>query len=80
MSTAKIAVTIEAEVLAKLDRLVRERVFPNRSRAVQMAIEEKLARVGGARLAKECLKLDAAEEKALAEQGLALEDDPWPEY
>ncbi len=75
MGTAKIAVTIKEEVLAKLDRLVREHVFPNRSRAVQIAVEEKLARMSNSRLAKECAKLDKREEKALAEEGLALEED-----
>ena len=32
------------------------------------------------RLVAECAKLDPAFEKALAEEGLGLERDAWPEY
>jgi metal-responsive CopG/Arc/MetJ family transcriptional regulator len=45
MSTAKVAITIERELLVRLDRLVKSRRFPNRSRAVQEAVTEKLARM-----------------------------------
>ena len=66
MSTAKIAITIEEELLGKLDRLVASKVFPNRSKAIQEAIQEKLSRVNRSRLARECAKLDPKFEKALA--------------
>jgi len=80
MSTAKIAITIEEEMLGKLDRLVSSRVFPNRSKAIQEAIKEKLSRVNRSRLARECAKLDPAVEKAIAEEGFSQEIDQWPEY
>ena len=80
MSTAKIAITIEEETLGKLDRLVSSKVFPNRSRAIQEAIQEKLSRVNRSRLARECAKLDPAVEKAIAEEGFSLEIEEWPEY
>ena len=35
MRSVKIAVTIDQELLAQLDQLVKENGFPNRSRAVQ---------------------------------------------
>jgi metal-responsive CopG/Arc/MetJ family transcriptional regulator len=38
MSTAKVAITIERGLLTRLDRLVKSRRFPNRSRAVQEAV------------------------------------------
>ena len=44
MATVKIAVTLDQDVVARLDQLVEERKFPNRSRAVQEAVREKLAR------------------------------------
>ena len=44
MSTAKIAITMREDLLRKLDRLVRSKAFPSRSRAVQEAVEEKLAK------------------------------------
>ena len=80
MSTAKIAITIEEETLGKLDRLVSSKVFPNRSKAIQEAIKEKLSRVNKSRLARECAKLDPAVEKAIAEEGFSQEIDQWPEY
>ena len=80
MSTAKIAITIEEETLGKLDRLVSSKVFPNRSKAIQEAIKEKLSRINKSRLARECAKLDPAVEKAIAEEGLSHEIDQWPEY
>ncbi|OGQ93954.1 MAG: CopG family transcriptional regulator [Deltaproteobacteria bacterium RIFOXYD12_FULL_57_12] len=80
MSTAKIAITIEEETLGKLDRLVSAKVFPNRSKAIQEAIKEKLSRVNRSRLARECAKLDPAVEKAIAEEGFSREIEEWPEY
>jgi metal-responsive CopG/Arc/MetJ family transcriptional regulator len=35
MPSAKIAVMIDQELLTKLDRLVKQQRFPNRSRTVQ---------------------------------------------
>ena len=72
--------TIEEETLGKLDRLVSSKVFPNRSKAIQEAIQEKLTRVNKSRLARECAKLDPAVEKAIAEEGFSQEIDQWPEY
>lgn len=80
MSTAKIAITIEEELLGKLDRLVSSKVFPNRSKAIQEAIQEKLTRVNKSRLARECAKLDPKFEKALAEEGISQDVGGWPEY
>ena len=80
MSMAKIAITIEEDLLGELDRLVSSKVFPNRSKAFQEAIQEKLARVNRNRLARECAKLDPKLEKALAEEGLSQGIKEWPEY
>jgi len=80
MSTAKIAITIEENLLGKLDRLVSSKVFPNRSKAIQEAIQEKLSRVNKSRLARECAKLDPKFEKALAEEGISQDMSEWPEY
>ena len=80
MSTAKVAITIERDLLTRLDRLVKSRRFPNRSRAVQEAVTEKLARMERSRLAQECAKLDRAAEQAMAEEGMADEAAQWPEY
>jgi metal-responsive CopG/Arc/MetJ family transcriptional regulator len=70
MRGVRIAVTIDQDLLARLDQLVRENRFPNRSRAVQEAIRGKLQRLQVNRLARECAKLDPEFEKALADEGL----------
>jgi metal-responsive CopG/Arc/MetJ family transcriptional regulator len=80
MRSAKIAVTIDQELLTRLDRLVKERRFPNRSRAVQEALQDKLERLERSRLARECAKLDRAFEQRLADEGLAEDLEQWPEY
>lgn len=80
MSTAKVAITIEQNLLTELDRLVRQHVFPNRSRAIQEAVQEKLIRASANRLAHECAKLDRKFEQALAEEGFSTDGVSWPEY
>ncbi|MFB3882622.1 MAG: ribbon-helix-helix domain-containing protein [Armatimonadota bacterium] len=78
MPASKIAVTVDERVLAEVERWVREGRYPNRSRAVQAALEEKLRRDRRRRLVDEAGKLDPAEERALAEEGMGGEK--WPEY
>jgi metal-responsive CopG/Arc/MetJ family transcriptional regulator len=80
MSTTKVAITIDQAMLAKLDQLVKKKVFPNRSQAIQEALSDKLSRLEGSRLAQECAKLDPQFEKSLAEEGMAQELDQWPGY
>jgi metal-responsive CopG/Arc/MetJ family transcriptional regulator len=80
MAASKIAITIEKKTLTRLDRLVRERIFPNRSKAIQQALEEKINNIEKDKLRRECEKLDPREEMKLAEEGFALEKDQWPEY
>ena len=80
MNTAKIAISLDSKLLERLDRLVRTHVFPNRSRAIQEAVQEKLDRLDQSRLARECAKLDPQFEKALAEEGLSEDVEEWPEY
>src|SRR5580700_4488292 len=80
MNAAKITISLDQELLHRLDRLVQSRVFPNRSQAVQTAVEEKIARMQRTRLAQECAKLDPLEEQAIADVGLAAEVSQWPPY
>ncbi len=80
MASAKIAITIDETTLHRLDRLVRNRVFPNRSKAIQDAVEEKLEKLERNRLARECAKLDPGAEQAMAEEGMDEELEQWPEY
>ena len=80
MPKTKVAVTLDARLLEQLDELIARRQFPNRSQAIEVAIAEKVARLGRSRLAAECAKLDPREEKGLAEEGLAGDLADWPEY
>ncbi len=80
MGTAKVAITLDKNLLKRLDRLVKDRLFENRSRAIQEAVSEKLARLERSRLARECAKLDQGFEQAMAEEGMSIEVRQWPEY
>lgn len=80
MGQAKVAITMDEMLLAELDALVKRHFFPNRSRAIQIAVAEKLQRLAQKRLASELTKLDMAEERSLAEEGMGLEHDAWPTY
>jgi metal-responsive CopG/Arc/MetJ family transcriptional regulator len=80
MSQTKVAISIEEGVLARVDALVRRKIYRNRSRAIQEAVQEKLERLERGRLAEECAKLDPAFEKAMADEGLSEEMAAWPKY
>ena len=66
--------------MERIDRLVAQRKFPNRSRAIQEAVRDKLDRLDRGRLARECAKLDRAFEQKMADEGLAGDLEEWPEF
>jgi len=76
----KIAITLEHKIVKSLDRLIQKHIFTNRSNAIEKAVQEKLERIKGSRLAKECSKLDPVFEKTMAEEGFSEELSKWPEY
>jgi metal-responsive CopG/Arc/MetJ family transcriptional regulator len=80
MATSKIAITIDDNTLKRLDILVKSKFFPNRSKAIQQAVTEKLMRIEKSRLAQECAKLDPDFEQSLAEESFSSELEEWPEY
>jgi Arc/MetJ-type ribon-helix-helix transcriptional regulator len=80
MPKTKVALTLDADLLDRVDDLVARQRFRNRSQAIETALAEKLARLARARLAEECAKLDPAEEQRLADEGLAATGESWPEY
>lgn len=79
MAKTKVAVTIDGKLLNTLDDMIAKRQFPNRSQAMEIALAEKLERLGRSRLARECAKLNPREEKQLADEGLG-DPDEWPAY
>lgn len=79
MARAKIAITIDEGALGEIDRLVKQGVFPNRSKAIEIAVSERLEREHRSRLARESAKLDKHEEQGLADEAITGEGE-WPEY
>ncbi len=74
----KIAVTLDHKSVSDLDRWVLQGRYPNRSRALQSAVDMLFEREKRSRLARELAKLDRAKEQRLAEEGLG--DESWPQY
>jgi len=74
----KVAVTLEKRTVEDLDRWVREGRYPNRSRALQAAVNLLSEREKRTRLDRELAKLDRKEEQRMAEEGLG--DAPWPTF
>ena len=70
MNRTRITISIERQTLEALDELVKNRVFANRSQAIQEAVQEKLSRMKHTRLAEECATLDPKMEQRMAEEGL----------
>lgn len=79
-TTMKIAISIDKRVLNRIDRLVENRTFANRSRAIQTAIEEKISKLDKSRLAIESAKLDKTEEQQLSEENSQTDLRQWAEY
>ncbi len=73
----KVAITIDDKVLRVVDRWVKQGRYPNRSQAISACVREKTERWKRTRLLEELSKLDAKEERAMAEERLAGET--WPE-
>ena len=80
MGKAKIAITLDEKIVGRLDQLVKQEAFSNRSQAIEAALREKLQRIDRTRLARELTKLDPDYEKALAEEGIATDRAEWPDF
>jgi Arc/MetJ-type ribon-helix-helix transcriptional regulator len=80
MAKTKVAVSLDAKLVQRLNILVRQARFPNRSHAIEVALEEKLERLSRVGLARECAKLNPRQERELAEEGIKGELAAWPEY
>ena len=77
MATKRIVVTIELATLREVDKLVRAGRYPNRSKAVQVALRDQIARVRRIRLAQELSKMDPTEAKAIADVVFRAEPRTW---
>ncbi len=70
MDKKTVAVTLDTRTLSRDDRLVKDARYPNRSQAIEAAVNGQFDRGEHRRLAEECAKLDPAAEQELAEEGL----------
>ena len=80
MPKTKVALTLDADLLERVDELVAKQWFRNRSQAIEAALADKIQRLARTRLARESAKLNPKDEKRLAEEGLVDALDSWPEY
>ena len=80
MAKTKVAVTLDTRTLRRVDRLVRDERYPNRSQAIEAADNGQSDRLERRCLAEECAKLDPAAEQALSDEGLGVDEGSWPEY
>jgi len=80
MSVAKIAISIDDQLLAKLDNFILQKKFKTRSQAIQMAVQNTVERLDHQRLINACLQLDIHNERALADEGLTKDIEEWPEF
>jgi metal-responsive CopG/Arc/MetJ family transcriptional regulator len=67
MPVDRIAITLDRELVKEIDRGVKSGLYRNRSRAIEKAVRETLARSRRHRLSVEAKKLDREEERTLAE-------------
>lgn len=80
MPKMKVAVTVDADLLAQVDALVAAERFANRSQAVEAALAQAVAALSRTRLARECAKVNRREEQERAEEALPRISATWPEY
>lgn len=80
MNVDKVTISIESDLLKKLDRLVKAKVFPSRSKAIQEAVAERIGKHDRNRLARELAKIDRKAEQELAELGAAEDIAGWDRY
>jgi Arc/MetJ-type ribon-helix-helix transcriptional regulator len=78
MSAANVAISMDELLLQRLDQLVKDGAFRDRSEAVQQAVSEKIQRMDTCALARECAKLEPKAEQALADESLAADLSSWP--
>jgi len=80
MSTRKITITLEANVIEGIDSLVKKNECKSRSKAIQNAVEEYLKKLEKQKLYAEIDKLDRKEEMKVAENAFEAVNEIWEEY
>lgn len=74
---SKIAITLDTDLVKKLDMLIQNKRFKNRSQAIQQVMRKQLEKIEHLRLAEECSKLDVHAEQHMADEGLEEDTSTW---
>jgi metal-responsive CopG/Arc/MetJ family transcriptional regulator len=77
MAKLRISVSLDERTLNRLDRWVREGIYPSRSRAIEGALGNDPTPAELRRFIRESRNLDAEEERALADEWLRGERESW---
>lgn len=80
MAKAKIAISLEEDLVKEIDRWVSEGQYPSRSKAVQETLKEKITNWRRKRLIEEVSKLNSKEEQAMTEEAIFPGNKIWDEY
>ena len=80
MNSAKIAVSIDGELLKKIDYFVNKKKFKTRSHAIQIAVSNTIEHLEHKRLAQECSKLNVKFEQQIADEGISEDEKEWPTF
>lgn len=80
MSVAKIAISIDDQLLAKLDEFITQKKFKTRSQAIQMAVQKTVDLLDHKRLIQACSRLNPHVERELADEKLTKDVEEWPEF
>ena len=65
----KVAITIDENLLSEIDYLVKQKIYPSRSKAIEANLEVNRNSLRRRRFEIECAKLDPQEEQEFAEWG-----------
>jgi len=80
VASAKIAITLERECLKEIDLWISEGRYPNRSRAIQEILKEKIMRWRKKRLISALSYAEPDGERKISEEGFEAVNEVWDEY
>lgn len=80
MNKSRIVISINSLVLNRLDAWVQNERYASRSEAIEQAVEAQLKHLQRTRLSEQCALLDADEEQAMADMGLAEDAAAQPAF
>ena len=79
MNRQRVSISLDKRTLRRLDRWVRDGIYPSRSRAIEGELKALSTPADLRPLIRECGRLDPNEERSLAEEWLDGERDAWRE-